>query len=103
VLTITSVPEKATLEGASALCGNVTAASGVGDAGVAEINLSEPGLLLGECHRNEHTCTHCSLPAYVSLSKLLRVALALGATERFGVSRESCIGNQSGMIPSRTQ
>lgn len=41
VLPITSEAGKTALEGADALCSIVTAASGMGDVGLAEINLSK--------------------------------------------------------------
>lgn len=41
MLPITSEAGKTALEGADALCSIVTAASGMGDVGLAEINLSK--------------------------------------------------------------
>lgn len=98
VPTITSTPRKTALEGADLLCSSMTAASGVGDVGLTEINLIKPWLPLGVCHHNAHIFTHCNPSIYVFLRNLLWVALALGATKRFEVSWESCIRNQSGMI-----
>lgn len=101
--TITSAPGKTVLENADVLCSNVSAASGVADVGLAEINFIKAWLSLGVRHHNVYVFSYCKPSIHVLLRNLLWVALAGGTAKRFEVSWENCIGNQADMISSLTQ